>query len=112
MKILVDTNVVLDVLSNRSEFLSDSLKVLKLCEIRKITCFISSLSISNIVYILQKELDENKIKTLINNLFLIFEVVDLKADDIKKAIDFGFTDFEDAFQSACAKRVKADYIVT
>ena len=43
---------------------------------------------------------------------LIFTVVDLKADDLKKAADMKFRDYEDAVQSACASRIKANYIVT
>ena len=43
---------------------------------------------------------------------LIFSVADLKADDLKKAADMRFKDYEDAVQSACATRIKANYIAT
>ncbi len=43
---------------------------------------------------------------------LKFSVADLKADDLKKAADMRFKDYEDAIQSACATRIKANYIVT
>ena len=65
MKILIDTNVILDVLCNRPEFISDSLKVFKYCEANQITGFISALSIPNIVYIMRKELDNEKIKEIL-----------------------------------------------
>lgn len=42
---------------------------------------------------------------------LKFSVADLKADDLKKAADMRFKDYEDAIQSACATRIKANYIV-
>ena len=43
---------------------------------------------------------------------LKFSVADLKADNLKKAADMRFKDYEDAIQSACATRIKANYIVT
>ena len=55
MKILIDTNVILDVLCNRAEFAEDSLRVFKYCEVKRITGCISALSIPNIVYIMRKE---------------------------------------------------------
>lgn len=112
MKILIDTNVILDVLCNRKEFVDDSAKVFKLCEVKKLTGYISALSIPNIVYIMRKELDEEKIREVIDKLSLVFNIVDLKGDDLKKATTLDFSDYEDAVQSQQATRIKVDYIVT
>ena len=112
MKVLIDTNILLDVLCNRAGFVDDSAKVFKLCEVNKIDGFISALSVPNIVYIMRKELSSDKIKDILEKLSLIFTTVDLKADDLKKALDLDFKDFEDALQSIAAKRIKADYIIT
>lgn len=112
MKVLIDANIILDVLCKRPEFYEDSARIFKLCEVKKITGVISALSIPNIMYILRKELDADKTKEVLDNLMLIFSVADLKADDLKKAADMKFKDFEDAIQSACASRIKANYIVT
>ena len=112
MKVLIDTNIILDVLCNRSEFVEISAKIFKLCEVKKIDGYISALSIPNIVYIMRKELDSEKIKDVLATLSLIFTIVDLKADDIKKAALMNFKDYEDALQSACAARMKMNFIVT
>ena len=112
MKVLIDTNVVLDVLCSRQEFLEASEKIFKLCEVNKISGYISALSIPNIIYIMRKELEPEKIKEILDKLMLIFNVVDLKAEDLKKAADLNFKDYEDAVQSVCALRIHADYIVT
>ena len=64
------------------------------------------------MYILRKELDADKTREILDSLMLIFSVADLKADDLKKAADMRFKDYEDAIQSACATRIKANYIVT
>ena len=60
MKILIDTNVILDVLCDRTDFVESSSKIWKLCEVEKIDGYISALSIPNIVYILRKELTPEK----------------------------------------------------
>ena len=112
MKILIDTNVILDVLCNRKEFVEDSLKVFKYCEANQITGYISALSIPNIVYIMRKELDNERIKEILTTLTTIFNVVDLRQNDLIKAADLDFSDYEDALQCVCASRVKANYIVT
>ncbi len=112
MKVLIDTNVVLDVLCKREDFYKDSARIMKYCEANKITGVISALTIPNIVYIMRKELDAQKTRDVIEKLQLVFTVADLKADDIKKALSMNFKDFEDALQSACASRMKADYIIT
>lgn len=112
MKVLIDTNIILDVLCSRQPFSEDATKVFKLCEVKKISGCVSALSIPNIVYIMRKELDGDGIKDILEKLSLIFHIVDLKADDLKKAVDLGFQDYEDAIQSACASRIKADYVIT
>lgn len=112
MKILIDTNVILDVLCNRTDFIDDSLKVFKYCEVNQITGCISALSVPNIVYIMQKELDSDRIKEILTTLTSLFTVIDLRETDLIKASDLEFSDYEDALQSICASRVKANYIVT
>ena len=51
MKVFYDSNVVLDVLLNRTEFLADSLAVLKLSENKKVKGYISVVSITDIFYL-------------------------------------------------------------
>ncbi len=112
MKLLIDTNVILDVLCNRSEFVEASSQIWKYCEAGEIKGHISALSVPNIVYILRKELSPERTRQIIEQLMLIFEVVELKGSDLKNAADMLTSDFEDAIQICCAKRIKVDYIVT
>lgn len=79
MKVRIDTNIILDVLCKRPEYYKDSAKIFKLCEVKEITEVISSLSVPNIIYIMRKELDEEKTREILDTLFLIFTVADLKA---------------------------------
>ena len=112
MKLLIDTNIVLDVLCNRKGFVENSSKVFKLCETKKLEGYLSAISIPNIAYILRKELSIEKLKTIIVKLNIIFSIIELKPNDLILATDLYFNDYEDALQSVCAKRINADYIVT
>lgn len=112
MKVLIDTNVILDVLCNRADFVENAKQIFKLCEVKKVDGYISALSIPNIVYIMRKELDSEKTADILEKLSLIFQIADLKSSDIMKAARLGFNDYEDAIQSVCASRIKADYIIT
>ena len=107
---MIDTNVILNVLCVREKFLEASSKVWKYCEVNKIEGYISALSISNIVYILRKELTHEKTQQIIDSLFLILSIADLKATDLKKAATMQTTDYEDALQMVCASRIKANFI--
>ena len=112
MKILIDTNVVLDFLCRRQDFFNDAQTIIRLCETDKLTGLISALTIPNIVYIMRKELTCEKVESFLEYMFLLFSVVDLKTSDLTNAAKLNFKDYEDAVQSVCAQRVKADYIIT
>ena len=112
MKVLIDTNVILDVLYKREGFYEDSLKIWKLCETRKIDGYISALSIPNIVYILRRELDPEKTLEVINNINLVFKIYDFKSEIIMQAAEKKKKDYEDALQMVTAQKLKASFIVT
>lgn len=112
MKVLIDTNVILDVLYKREGFYEDSLKIWKLCETRKLDGYISALSIPNIVYILRRELDPEKTLEVINNINLVFKIYDLKFEIIMQAAEKKTKDYEDALQMVTAQKLKASFIVT
>ena len=112
MKLLIDSNVVLDVLQNRHPNYETSYKVLVMCYDKKLLGYISTLTFANIVYIMRKELNSDKIVELLEYLKPIFDFVDFKKSDIEQAAKMKWKDFEDAIQYLAAKQIKAQYIVT
>lgn len=112
MKLLIDANILLDVLQNRTEFAEVSSMIWKLCETERATGYVSTLTFANLVYIMRKELSPGKIEEVFQKLKLIFEFVDFNASDLAKAVELNWKDFEDALQSVTAERVHADYIIT
>lgn len=112
MRVLIDTNIIMDVLANREGFSEPASQLFRLCEVGQVQGMIYALSIANIAYIMRKELDREQIKDVIAKLDAIFTIADMKGDDFKKAAELPMDDFEDALQSICATRLKADFIVT
>ena len=113
MRILVDTNVLIDVVTMREPFLADSVKIFKLCQEKVVVGAIAAHSISNMSYILRKDFSRDKLREIFLNLFEVFRV---EAVDFSKLLatvaDDTFTDFEDCLQVQCAKSFRADYIIT
>lgn len=112
MVLLIDANILLDVLLNREEFIRDSSLIWKLCETEKAKGYVSVLTFANLVYIMRKQLEPEKIEEVFRKLSLIFDFTDFSATDLARATELGWKDFEDAIQSATAERVHADYIIT
>jgi len=112
MRLLIDANILLDVLQNRTPHCRDSAIIWKSCEIDKTKGFVSTLSFANLVYVMRKELDADQVEDILKKLSLIFDFADLTENDILKAAEMCWDDFEDAVQAATAERIHADYIVT
>lgn len=112
MKLLIDANILLDVLQNRKPYVQSSSVIWKLCETKKVEGYISTLTFANLVYVMRKELDPQKIQEILHTLCIIFNFVDLNPSDLSRAAELKWNDFEDAVQSVTAMRVHADYIIT
>ena len=112
MVLLIDANIILDVLMNRTEFVEQSVMIWKLCETEQVKGYVSTLTFANMMYIMRKELTPEKIEEVFRKLSLIFEFVDFSSAVLDKAVEMNWKDFEDAVQSATAEQVHADYIIT
>ena len=60
MNILFDTNIILDVLLERGDFLQESVALVNLVELAEINGFLSAGSIATIYYIAQKTFNRKK----------------------------------------------------
>lgn len=113
MKVFYDSNVVLDLLLNRTEFLADSMAALKFSELGIVKGYISVVSITDIFYLVRKNLkDYNQ---AIAKMQILFNIVNIGKADKKtayRALNSGWNDFEDAVQYSVAKKIKAKYIIT
>ena len=112
MKILVDTNIFLDVILLRKPHYESSAEVWSLVSEKKIAGYISAVSINNLHYILLKQKERSAVGELIDQLLDEFEVVPLAKDLLVEAKEIDKNDFEDMIQFVSARRSGCDYIVT
>ncbi len=113
MKIMCDTNVILDVLLEREPFAEDSYKILKLCEEHKIDGFVSASSVTDIFYLVRKYTHSTELAyKAVGKLLEIVKVCSVKNNDILIAFQKKAKNFEDCLVATCAKSIHCDYIAT
>ena len=112
MKALIDGNIILDVLQRREPHVEASSKIWKLCETDQVEGFISALTFADLVDVMRKELIPDRIHEVLKKLTLIFHFTDLSVADMTEAAEMKWNDYEDAVQTATARRIHADCIIT
>ena len=112
MRVLVDTNVLLDVFAKREPFYAASARLWALAERGQVEAYISAISFNNAFYIVRKLATAAEAKEMLRWLRDEFHVVPLSEQILHQAIDSGVIDFEDAIQFFSAIHCAADAIVT
>lgn len=105
-KIFVDTDVIVDYLTDRQPFANYSTLVFELHEQRRIQLYMSALSVNNIYYVSRRLIGEKKTLNLIDRLIDNIEVIGTTKTEIKNAFQTGFKDFEDSIQYSTAQTIK------
>lgn len=112
MKILIDTNIILDVLLNRQPFVTFSATVFKHAEKGRIEAFLTSNSVTDIVYLLRKAYSMEEIRKNLLVMFGFIKILSVSSTDIINALRLDVPDFEDAIVMQCAKQAGMDLIIT
>ena len=113
MRMLIDTNVIMDVLVGREPFLQHSQYVVKLCTNRVIQGYIAAHTITNLFYILRKYYSPEESREILLGLLDIFSVVSVDEEKLRWALlNNQFKDVEDCLQMECGRAVNAAHIVT
>ncbi len=113
MKIMIDTNVILDILQKREPFFSDSYKAVSKAIKEKCECLVSASAVTDIFYILNKSLHSTSLaRRYIEELSNMLTFADVLSVDINSALMSDIEDFEDAVVDAVAERCGAELIIT
>lgn len=109
---LIDTNVVLDVLLNRTEHLEHSTSVLESLRDGKYRGFVAATTLTNIFYIVRKLAGKQAAMKAVNKIMEMFEVVPVNRKVLDEARSGERVDFEDAVQASAAKDYGLEIVVT
>lgn len=111
-KILVDTNIIVDLLSKREDFYLPASRLFTLSDNKKVKLSITALTFANTYYILSRELKPDKVKEVLRKFKLLVNVLPLNEKIIDLSLNSDFKDFEDAIQYYTALENNLEIIVT
>ena len=113
MKLLIDTNVVLDVLLRREPFFRTAAEVLNLTQLDEVREYVSASTITDIYYIANKQMkDRDAVRDLLKRLLMVVSVAAVSEREIQNALNLAWGDFEDSVQYSVALLNEMDGIVT
>lgn len=112
MKILFDTNVILDVILNRQPFAPSAIVLVAAVEEKQIQGFLCATTLTTIDYLVSKALGTTQARTTLKKLLQLFEIAAVNYPVIQTAIESSIKDFEDAVLYEAAKRAGVVGIVT
>ena len=112
MRVLFDTNVVLDVLLDREPFVEASTQLFSKVENGELIGAICATTVTTIHYLTSKVLDRKQAIDNVQRLLRLFDVASVSRLVLQSALNANFSDFEDAVVYASAQHANVDAIVT
>ncbi len=112
MRVLFDTNIVLDVLLKREPFVADAQALWEANDDGRITGYISASSLTDIFYVARRITDLDTARAALQVCLDAFEICAVDRQTLEYAQSLAGADFEDNLQIACAYLSSLDAIVT
>jgi predicted nucleic acid-binding protein len=112
VKVLLDTNIIVDDALEREPFLEASEQVLVLIEQGQVEGYVSASTFGDLYYIIRKLRGREWTMNYLRQLVTFCQVVTVDRATITMALTANFRDFEDAIQYSCAVINQLDAIVT
>ena len=112
MKVLLDTNVVLDLLLDREPFSELAQAIFLKVESKHVEGFLCPTTLTTLYYLLSKHLDKKQCNQTMENLLALFETTNLTKPVLVDSVRSVGSDFEDSVIYTSAKHTKIDVIVT
>lgn len=111
MRVLIDTNIIIDALQNRGDFARDSEFVV--LQAYEYDGYITATSVTDIYYIQHRYYhDKEKARKNLEEILKLYDIIDITGIDCHSALRNGMNDYEDAIMVESAKRNGIDCIVT
>lgn len=111
-QVFLDTDVVMDFLTKREPFSVDSMKLMEYGQLNLLTITISSLSLSNIHYLITRLENRAIAREKVKGIIKLVQILSVNQKTIEKAAYSEFKDFEDAIQNYCAEENGINILIT
>ncbi len=115
MKLVIDSNIVIDYLAQRSPFCDSATKLMTLIYLHEFEAFFSISQASDIFYVLTHsgaKVSQKEAKVRIQKLRSFVDVCPLGSAEFDAALNSSWEDFEDACVYQAARSIRADVIIT
>lgn len=112
MKVLIDTNILLDVALNRKPFVENASLLWRLADQKEIVACLSNTSITDIYYICRKHSGKETARRFISDILDTFLLVDIDVQGFRQALNSDISDFEDAVQYTICIRNNCNALIT
>lgn len=112
MRVLLDTNVVLDVLLQRSPWLNDADTIWQSAQVGRIEACITASALTDMFYITRRLKDEGTARQVVRRCLDVLTILPVTKALLEAAYLLPTSDFEDALQEACAGANGLDAIIT
>ncbi|MEG4812943.1 PIN domain-containing protein [Microcoleus sp. K5-D4] len=112
MKVLIDTNIIVDVALDREPFFAESDRILTFVEEGQIQGYVSASTFSDLYYIIRRDKGRDWTLEFLKQLATFCQVGTVDNSVISMALTCNFKDFEDAIQYSTAAINRIDAIVT
>lgn len=110
--LLIDTNIIVDLLSKRKNFYQEAQELFTLADEQDVKLYISSLTFANTHYLLSRELNSDKARKILIKFKLLVHILPLDDKLLELALSSDFNDFEDAIQYYTALENNLNIIIT
>lgn len=112
MKVLLDTNVLIDYFAAREPYYRDAFKLRIMQEFGDVELWTSVGSFTDIAYILRNETSSTQLQDSFRACLSFLHVCSLDQTDLQLACNEQWEDFEDCMIEQCARKVKAEFLLT
>ncbi|WP_456425756.1 PIN domain-containing protein [Rhodocaloribacter sp.] len=112
MRVLFDTNVLLDVLLRREPFVAEAAELMMHAEQGRISGLVCATTVTTLFYVGAKQVGMRAARAHLRDLMRIFEVAPVSRAVLEDALSLSFGDFEDAVLHEAARHARAEALVT
>ncbi|NES99661.1 MAG: PIN domain-containing protein [Sphaerospermopsis sp. SIO1G1] len=113
MRVLVDTNIVLDFLLQREPFSQDAELLFQAIDSGQVVGYVTATTLTDIFYIARKHtLSIEQARQAVSETLTVMVICPVNRTVLESALKSGLADFEDAVQIFCAVEQGLEAIVT
>jgi predicted nucleic acid-binding protein len=112
MKVLLDTNVILDLLLRRNPWVAEAEVIREASLDGRLEAYVSASTITDIYYISRRLVGRDTATQVVGRCITLLRILPIDRETIWEAYSLPFADFEDALQATAAARNQVERIVS